>query len=160
MSIHNDIDRGLVIVAQIEKLQEELKGITARVEKAALNGKQIPLEDPERDGMQYLAAGTSRIVPVVITADFLRDSFSGSGTVHDQIAAAAGEKLPSFYGKKIVFKRQIDDGKAFRKQARETFTPAQAEIFIKACVAVDKFGVPKNAIKIDWARARKESEVG
>lgn len=155
MSIQTDIDRGLVLVAQIKRLEEELKQITTRVERVALCGKQIPLEDPERDGMQYLAKGSAAIVPVVITADFLRKSFIEESEPHLEIRATIDPiTLANFYTAKTTYERVIDDGKDFRKKAREILEAPKAEAFIKACVARNKDGIPKSAVKVDWQRHR------
>jgi hypothetical protein len=160
MSLQQDIDRGLEIVSALEELKKELGEITTRIERAALNGPQVPLEDPERDGMQYLAKGSERIVPVVITADYLAGSFTNLSDKHLEILKTLPNREPllvDFYQPKVKFERVIEDGKAFRKLAREMLGD-EAEAFIKACVSRDKFGIPKNATKIAWDRAR-ESEV-
>jgi hypothetical protein len=57
VSTRTDVDRGLVIVAMIKDLKEELKGIETRLEKAGLAGEQIDLIDEEREGRQFLARG-------------------------------------------------------------------------------------------------------
>jgi hypothetical protein len=160
MSTKQDIDRGLEIVAQMDALKKELKAIAERVDKAALKGPQIPLEDPARDGTQYLAHGSAKIVPVVITADFLAQTFTSGSKKHEAIAAAAAGKLAEFYAPTTTYERQFEDGKVFRAKAREILGAEKAEPFIRACVVRDKFDVPKNAVKIEWARARLiESEV-
>lgn len=157
MSIQKDIDRGLVLVKEIAELETELKAIKARIEKAALNGPQIPLEDAERDGMQYLARGTQKVVPVVITADFLVSSFGSLTPKHEEIRAALPNVEPlltDFYAPKLTYERVIEDGQAFRKLAREMM-PDIAEPFIQACVARDKHGIAKSAVKIGWDRAKE-----
>lgn len=160
MSLKSDIDRGLEITTQMEKLKAELKQIKERVEAAALKGPHIPLEDPARDGTQYLAQGSDRIVPVVVTADFLTKSFAGGSQRHMAMQILAGKQLGHFYQPKTTFEREQEDGKVFRAMARDILGGETAESFIATCLARDKHGMPINAVKIEWARARAiESEV-
>ena len=67
MSIRHDVDRGLEIREQIEKLTAELKEIEARLKEAGLHADQVDLQDADREGKQFLAQGTQRIVPVIFT---------------------------------------------------------------------------------------------
>lgn len=149
------IDRGLVLVEEIRLRKDELDHIQERLEKIALAGDQIPLEDSERDGMQYIAQGSEKTVPVVITADMLMKSFTGGSAKHDAIEAAAGgpANIREFFRRTISYERIIDDGKLFRRKAREVLGAEIAPLFISACVARDKTGTPRNAVKIDWQRA-------
>jgi hypothetical protein len=161
MSLQQDIDRGLELTAQIGVLEAELKVLSERIEKAALRGPQIPLEDAERDGTQFLAKGSRRVVPVLITADYLAASFTEGSKVHEKVVQALPNREPlltTFYTPKLTFKRVYEDGKVFRRQAREILGAELAEPFINACVVRDREGIPKNAVKIDWSRA-KEMEV-
>jgi hypothetical protein len=149
------VERGLQIQEEMDTLKKEYKAISALIKKAALKGPQIPLEDPERDGMQYLARGTAHEIPVIITADYLAQSFAAESDTHRKIqAAAVGNMLPHFYQPETVFNRIIEDGKRFRHEARANLGEA-AEPFIAACVVRDKHGIPKNALKIEWDRARE-----
>lgn len=160
MSLQADIDRGLQIVEEIAALEKELKEIKARVDKAAVNGPQVALEDAARDGTQYLAKGSEKIVPVIITADFLVASFGEDSKKHHEIAGTLAEPLllHDFYERKVTFQRREEDGKTFRKVAREMIGGPEAERFIQACVARDKEGIARSAVKIAWDRARPIGE--
>jgi hypothetical protein len=154
-SLKDAVDRGLALVAQIAELQDELAEIEAVLEKAALAGEQIELEDEERDGRQFLARGSRLVVPVVITADMLTKSFGADSHIHEKIAAVAGDKLRQFFRPQTTWKTLFDSGKIFRRKAREILGDDAAPAFITACVARDKNGIAKNAIKIEWKRAEK-----
>ena len=146
-----DVDRGLEIREQMEKLTVELKGITARLTDAALHGEQVPLVDDEREGKQFLAQGTDKIVPVIITADNLMGEFPAVGDKFDTIVATLEDRatLLKFYKPVNKFENRFDNGKKFRALADELLGKA-APAFITACLSRDKFGVPKNAIKVVW----------
>ena len=153
MSIKADIDRGLEIRAELEKLTTELKDIEVRVKHAALHGEQIDLADADREGRQFLATGTSSIVPVVFTADKLIGSFKLNTPIHNKILAALGPKhigmLPEFFAREVKFDNQFESGKKFRSRAGELLD-TDAPAFITARVARDKDGIPKSDIKILW----------
>lgn len=160
MSIKADVDRGLEIVAQMEALKEELKLIEGRLHKAGLNGTQVDLQDPEREGKQYLASGSEKIVPVVFTADAIVKSFLAGSAAHQLIAAAAGEHLADFYVEKRTLHSVFESGLLLRRRAAEVLGADAAPAFVTACLARDKHGIPKSAIKVEWDRAEaKESEV-
>lgn len=154
MSVASDVDRGLALRAEIAVREKELKDIVTRLEKAALTGDQVPLEDKDREGMQYLAAGTDCIVPVIIASDELMGSFAEDSANHRKVAAAAQEKLPSFYRRVVTWERLAKDGKAFRALALQVLGKEAAPPFISACLARDKAGIPKSKITVQWDRAR------
>lgn len=152
MSIASDVDRGLKIYGDIERLAKELEEIEARLTAAALKGNQVELNDADREGKQYLAEGSEHIVPVVITADALAKTFADDSPTHSRIKAAADGKLTEFYRSKTTWETLIKDGKQFRMQAKAILGEA-APAFITACVSRDKDGIPKNSIKVEWDRA-------
>lgn len=147
-----DVDRGLDLVAAIAAEQEELKQIVSRLEQAALEGEQIPLNDAEREGMQFLAVGAKGTVPVVITADNIAQTFVEGSPLHARAEAAAQDRLSDFYRRTVTYKAVPKDGKAFRAEAAAILGDA-APAFISACLSRDKHGVPKNSIKVEWSRA-------
>lgn len=152
MSIRADIDRGLEIIVALEKLEAELKDIEVRVKHAALHGEQVELKDADREGKQYLAAGTQRIVPVILTADKLLGTFTANSKPHIIILntlANDGTALLKFFKKTVKFENVFDNGKKFRATAAEQLGAA-APAFITACLARDKDGIPKSDIKIMW----------
>ena len=153
MSIRADIDRGLEIIAEVEKLQTELKDIEVRVKHAALHGEQVELKDADREGKQFLARGSDLTVPVILTADKLIGSFAEDSKPHTIILHALGgdasRKLQNFYKRTVKFESLFDNGKKFRTKADELFGD-RAPGFITACLARDRDGIPKSDIKIMW----------
>lgn len=153
MSVTSDVDRGLAIKEQIAALALELAEIEDRLVKAGLEGDQVELEDPEREGRQWLARGTSRIVPVVFTADLLVKSFANGSVVHGKIQAALGERpIGSFFRRVSGFATQFESGKQFRAHAAELLGD-EAPKFISVCLSRDKEGTPKSQIRVEWQRA-------
>ena len=149
MSIKNDVDRGLEIRAQLETLTTELKDIQMRLAHAALHGEQIELTDADREGRQYLAHGTTAIVPVILTADKLMGEFVANSPKHELVKLAARGKLLDFYKPANKFVNKFDNGKKFRATAAELLAE-HAPSFITACIARDKDGIAKSDIKIMW----------
>lgn len=152
MSIRNDIDRGLDIRAEMEKLATELKDIEVRVKHAALHGEQVELNDADREGRQFLAHGSERIVPVILTADKLIASFKDSSPAFIKITNALGPDIAlfsSFFDREVKFSSRFDSGKKFRAVAAEMLGD-RAPGFITACVLLDKDGIARSDIKIMW----------
>lgn len=154
MSLQTDIDRGLVLVKLIAELQAELDEITERIEAAGLAGPHVPLEDKAREGRQFLGAGSNVILPVVITADSLVQSFPDGSPIHDTIKAAAGDHFGQFYRPSNKWETRQKDGQKFRELAA-TVMGKTAPAFITACLAKDKLGIPKNKLVIAWDRAEE-----
>lgn len=149
------VDRGLELLAAVVPQLEELERVEKDLKELALAGEHVDLEDAEREGRQFLAQGTERIVPVIITADSLMGQFQEHSKKHDAIRAAAGDFLPQFYQSETTFKRVIDSGKKFRARAIELLGPEPGAKLITACIARDKDGIAKNAVKIEWDRAKE-----
>ena len=149
MSVRADVDRGLEIRATMEKLKSELKDIETRLQMAALQGEQVPLVDADREGRQYLAAGTARVVPVILTADMLMGSFMANSQPHRDIQAIAGAEFGMFFKAVHKFENRFESGKKFRATAAELLG-LDAPRLITACVARDKDGIAKSAVKIMW----------
>ena len=123
------------------------------MKKSALVGQQIELTDPDREGRQYLARGTEAIVPVILTADLVTQTFADGSTVHARLSDAAGEKLGQFYRPVTTWKVLAKNGKAFRLEAGAILGEKLGPAFITAALARDKNGTPKNQIKVEWDRA-------
>jgi len=149
MSIRNDVDRGLEIREQMDKLKIELKDIETRLQMAALRGEQVDLVDAERDGRQFLAKGSERVLPVILTADLLIGSFMANSETHRAVLNIAGFQFGTFYKSVHKFENRFADGKKFRAAAAELLG-LDAPRLITACVARDKDGIAKSAIKIMW----------
>jgi hypothetical protein len=100
-------------------------------------------------------------VPVVFTADLIVKTFPEGGEAHRKMLAALEGKhtaLTHFYVPKTTFNGVFDSGKTLRSKAAELLGN-DAPAFVDACLARDKHGIPKSQIKVEWERAKKESEV-
>lgn len=154
--IRADVDRGLQIVGELDMLQKELEQIETRLEAAGLEGEQVELNDPDREGRQFIARGSAATVPVVFTADLLVKSFQVDSDVHRKIVAAMPathlDKFRQLFRSVRTFKTLFESGKEFRAKAAELLGK-DAPAFISACLQRDKEGIPKSQVKIDWSRA-------
>lgn len=147
------VDRGLQLHHQIEAAQKELKQIEVQLRSHALTGEQQPLNDPDRDGRQYLAQGTNVTVPIILTADILTQSFGDGSPTHRAATAIAGDDLITLYRPITTWKMLAKTGKAFRTEAHARLAPEQAARLITALTARDKDGIPKSTIRTEWDRA-------
>lgn len=158
-----DIARGKEIVDEIKRLEAELKAIEARLEQAGLAGDQVPLQDKDREGKQYLARGQRLIVPVRFESDLIAASFDPDSVMHKAVVAALGEehaaKLPLFFKDKRTFARVPKDGQAFRKLARKQLDPDAMAKLISAVTQRDKDGIAKSKTVIAWDEAKPIEQV-
>lgn len=152
------VDRGLEIRSEIAQLLAELETIEAFMKQAGLRGEQVPLEDADREGRQFIAEGTEQIVPVVFTADLLVKSFGDGTAMHAKIEAASGGHLDVFFKKVTTHKGIIEDGKAFRTKAAEVLG-THGPYFVSACLQRDRNGIPKSQVRVEWERAKPLVEV-
>ncbi len=148
------IDRGIAIIAQMAKLEEELEGIenAIREHAKAHPDQHKPLGDAEREGRQFMAEGEKFTVPVLFTADKIVGSFKANSDKHVTIKEAAGDHFGSFFKAVNQFENRFDDGKKFRDRADELLGD-DAPAFVTASKATDKNGIAKSDIKIEWAKA-------
>lgn len=153
------VDRGLALRAEIAEREAELKGIEERLKAAALQGEQIELVDAEREGRQWLAAGSAAVVPVVLTSDLLMQSFADGSPAHAKVEAAAQGRLAEFYRPVTTWKMLATNGKAFRREAAGLLGPQAGAELVAACVLRDKYGVPRSQVKVEWDRAVQAEEV-
>lgn len=148
------VDRGLEIRDEIARLEKELKGIAAKLQAAGYEankaGKVEDLKNADREGRRWMATGSKRIVPVIFTADCLVGSFTANSEVHKKIEAAAHGTIREFFKPVNKFENLFDDGLKFRNTAFDVIGAEHAPAFITACLARDKFGVPKSDVKIAW----------
>lgn len=157
-----DIARGKEIVEEIKRLETELKAIESRLEQAGLTGDQVPLQDKDREGKQYLARGEKIIVPVRFESDLIAGSFDPDSVMHKAVIAALGDqhlKLPLFFKDKRTFARVPKDGKAFRKIARKNLDPDTVAKLIHAVTQRDKDGIAKSKTVIAWDDAKPVDQV-
>lgn len=150
-----DVDRLIEVKAQIAALVCEAKQIEARLEKAGLQGEQIPLQDKEREGKQFLAFGSGKVIPIRFESDQLISTFRPDSDLHKAITEILGDKLPDFFKDSRVFERKHkDDANKFRKFARKELNPEIYAKLIAACVSKTKDGIPKSktVIAVDEAK--------
>jgi hypothetical protein len=152
MSVQLLVDRGLEVRKQIKALETELKAIEEQLKKVGLDGEQVPLKDPEREGRRYLAKGSRMIVPVVFTADRLVQTFQAGSPIEKKIRNAAGTFFLDFFKPINAFKTKYEDGKKFRAHARSVLDK-NAPAFVTTCLARDKYDVPISDSKIEWEHA-------
>ena len=145
-----DVERGLEIRAEMKKLKAELDAIEERLEQAGLEGEQIPLEDDEREGRQFIASSMNHCVPVRFESDLLVGQFLEDSPLHLKIAGLAGDHLGAFYKRTCQFKLVPKDGKEFRRVARALLDPAVFASLIHICTARDKKGIAKSKTVIGW----------
>ncbi len=158
--ISQDIERGLDLRASIKSAQVELKAIEKRLESAGLEGDQIPLQEKEREGRQFLARSPklNLIVPVVFESDQIVASFSPDSDMHRVIEQFSLGQLPKFFSYVPKFDRIQKDGQAYRKTAREILG-STAPAFISASLQRDKAGIPKSRTIIAWDNAKPIDQV-
>ena len=155
MSIKADVDRGLEIQAQLEKLKAELADIETRLQMSALKnpGEHEELKDADREGKRWLAQGSDRIVPVILTADLIIGEIAANSPRAQTLQTASRGNLDFFFKRIVKFENRFDTGKKFRAQADTVLGPA-APNFITHCLARDREGNPKSRIVVAW----KETE--
>lgn len=149
-SVKELVDQGLMLRERIKRDTDTLKDIQERLEAIGLTREQEMLKDEERDGRRWLARGTGKIVPVVFTADKLKGSFQDGGPFHVRVNAAAEGQINEFFRVTRTWKNLFDDGKAFRKHARDVLGEIKGPAFVTACLDRDKDGIPKSDVKILW----------
>lgn len=152
--IAQDIERAFEIRTEIATLQGELKAIEERLQDIGSTSEQIPLQEANREGKQYLARGNGRIVPVRFESDLLAASFAPDTPMHQDALAAAGEHLPKLFAQSDKYDRVPKDGEAVRKTARKLLAADKFAAFIRAVTARDKSGIAKSRIVVAWADAR------
>ena len=118
----------------------------------------MELADADREGRQYLAAGSARIVPVILTSDMIVGEFTAPSDKIPQrlspLAISPALTSQKFSSRRINTRNRFDDGKKFQRGRCRIARRGKAPAFITACVARDKDGIPKSAIKIMWDEAK------
>lgn len=145
-----DIERGKEIKTEIAKLTAELKLINARLQAAGEATEHIPLADADREGKQAILRGSRHSLPIIFESDLLIASFKPDSPKHAEIQAILGEKMPQFFRDTRVFERIQDDGKAFRKFARENLPADTFAKLVQACTDRKKDGIAKSRVVVDW----------
>jgi hypothetical protein len=158
--ISSDIERGLDLRATIKTAQTELKAIEKRLEQAGLEGEQIPLQEADREGRQFLARSPKLgvIVPVVFESDQIVASIQPGTEIFVELEYKALGSFSSFWQSVTKFDRVQKDGQSYRKAARELLGP-MAPDFIAASLQRDKAGIPKSRTLIAWENAKQIDQV-
>lgn len=153
--ISQDIERGIDLRTQIKAAQTELKSIEKRLEQAGLEGEQIPLQEADREGRQFLARSPKLglIVPVVFESDQIVASLQPDTATHEALSIIAGVHFGKFWQPVTKLDRVQKDGQTYRKTARELLGPV-APSFIAASLQRDKAGIPKSRTIIAWENAK------
>lgn len=158
--ISSDIERGLDLRATIKTAQTELKSIEKRLEQAGLEGEQIPLQEADREGRQFLARSPKLglVVPVVFESDQIVASIQPGTEIFVELEYKALGSFSSFWQSVTKFDRVQKDGQSYRKAARELLGP-MAPDFIAASLQRDKAGIPKSRTLIAWENAKQIDQV-
>jgi len=158
-----DVAKGLEIREEIARLEVELDLIESRLEQAGLSGSQIPLQDADREGKQYLAKGHDWIVPVRFESDLIAGSFKPDSEMHKAVKAALGEehadKIAQFFADTRSFVRVPKDGQEFRKLARQLLPSNVFAALVNAVTQRDKKGIVKSKTVIAWDDAKAIDQV-
>ena len=161
-------DRVNELNAQIARLAAERDGIEARLKAYALKHPEAhePLKDEKREGRKLGFTGTRHSLNVVIASDLIIGTFPDSGAKHKELLgilcgehgeneATAEAALKRFFDAPSKWENRYDSGVKFRSAVGEHLGSKMAVRFIAACTQVDKFGVKKNTISIDYKAAAK-----
>lgn len=158
--ISQDIERGIDLRVSIKAQQAELKAIEKRLEQAGLEGDQIPLQEADREGRQFLARCPRRnvVVPVVFESDQIIASLQPDTATYEALSIIAGIHFGSFWQPVSSLARIQKDGQSYRATAREMLG-AVAPSFIAASLQRDKAGIPKSRTLIAWENAKPMDQV-
>lgn len=161
--ISTDIERGLELRDTIKAALVELKTIEKRLEAAGLEGEQIPLQEADREGRQFLARSPKLglIVPIVFESDQIIASFRKNSALDDSLQAFCDcreIRLHDFYVPETTYSRLAKDGQEFRKTARQMLGPIAPD-FIAQCVQRDKAGIGRSRTIIAWDNAKPIDQV-
>jgi|GEM_PF-1314307 len=153
--ISQDIERGIELRAMIKSSTAELKAIEKRLEQAGLEGDQVPLQEADREGRQFLARSPKLgvCVPVIFESDQIVASFNPDSDTHRILESFALGRLDKFFAYNPKFERVQKDGQLYRKLARELLG-STAPAFINASLQRDKAGIPKSRTIIGWDNAK------
>lgn len=156
--ISTDIERGIELRKTIKTSQSELKAIEKRLEQAGLEGDQIPLQESDREGRQFLARSPklNLVVPVVFESDQVIASYRDGTQFQEDVQKYCDEEsinLHRFFVPETTYKRLAKDGLAFRKAAR-SILGNQAPDFVSKFLQRDKDNIPKSRTIIAWDNAK------
>lgn len=158
--ISQDIERGITLRSEIKTLQAELKAIEKRLEQAGLEGEQIPLQEADREGRQFLARcpKLELVVPIVFESDQIIASLQPDTATYDAVSIISGSHFGAFWQPVSALARIQKDGQSYRALARDLLG-ALAPKFIAASLQRDKSGIPKSRTLIAWDNAKPIDQV-
>jgi hypothetical protein len=158
--ISTDIERGLILRDTIKTILAELKQIENRLEQAGLTGEQIPLQEADREGRQFLAKSEKLglVIPVIFESDQIVASIQPDTEVYHDLAKLSEGFFPKFWKASSKLDRIQKDGQTYRKTARELLGSAAPD-FIAASLQRDKAGIPKSRTIIAWDHAKSLSHL-
>ena len=159
-------DRVNDLNAQIAVLATERDGIEARLKAYALKHSDLhePLKDDKREGRKAHLSGMRHSLNVVIASDLIIGTFPDGGKKHKELISVlcevhseseAPQVLARFFEAPSKWENKYDNGLKFRAAVAEHLAPKIATKFISACTQVDKFGIKKNTVSIDYKAAAK-----
>jgi hypothetical protein len=149
-----DIERGIVIKAEMARLKTELDAIEKRLEAAGLISEQVPLQNPNLEGKQFIARSANHVLPVRFESDLIAGSFAPDSPMHKEVAAITGTLISKFFKRTAKFERVQKEGEAFRKQARALLDPESFAKLIQAVTQRSKDGIAKSKTVIAWDEAK------
>jgi hypothetical protein len=161
--ISTDIERGIELRTIIKSAQKELKAIETRLEQAGLEGEQIPLQEADREGRQFLARSPklNLVVPVVFESDQIIASFRKDSSFDQEIQAYCDGReirLHDFFVPETTYKRLAKDGQDFRQTSRRILG-SKAPEFVSKFLQRDKDGIPRSRTIIAWENSRSLDHV-
>lgn len=161
--ISTDIERGLELRNLIKASQTELKAIEKRLEQAGLEGEQIPLQEPDREGRQFIARSPKLgiAVPVIFESDQIVASFRDGSVMAEDLIAFCDQReirLHEFYVPVTSYTRLAKDGQDFRKSARKILGHLAPE-FVSRCLQRDKDNIPRSRTIISWDNSKPLDQV-
>lgn len=162
-------DRVAELNAQIAKLAEERDSIEARLKAYALKhtDQHEPLKDEKREGRRLTLNGANHRLNVVIASDLIIGSFPDGGPKHKELLEVLCEEhseseapkvLRKFFSPPSKWENLYDNGLKFRAAVAERLAPRIAAKFIATCTQVDKFGIKKNTVAIDYKTAKADGK--
>lgn len=162
-------DRVAELNAQIALLATERDSIEARLKAYALkhSERHEPLKDEKREGRRCGLSGTHHALNVVIASDLIIGTFPDGGPKHKELLSVLCEEhdeseapkiLKKFFTPPCKWENLFDNGLKFRAAVAERLAPKIAPKFIAACTQVDKFGVKKNTVSIDYKTAKADGK--
>ena len=164
-SIQSLVDELIEIDAQLARLKARKDEIEKSLEAWGLAHPELaqPLADETREGRRVFAtSSTGKRLPIVFSSDELIGSFTEGSDKHMElllilsgalqegdIASSASALLPVYFRRSPKLERTERDGLKFRKLVHDTLPAKTAPLFLAACRATDKNGIPKSKTIID-----------